>query len=136
MYELYWSIKQQVEKGPQDAVTLEARYSLSEEKLLRSSFDFHELIVFITADNYAAGICEYPVRVLDCDTITQVKEKCLDAKYRTTPFSDRPSANDLDLELRSTCPRIILQDIDSTSKMEAGGWKKLNTLAHYKVAFL
>uniref|UniRef100_F1KRH2 Plexin-A4 n=1 Tax=Ascaris suum TaxID=6253 RepID=F1KRH2_ASCSU len=133
LYELYWAIKQQVEKGPQDALTLDARYSLSEEKLLRSSFDFREMMVFIAADNYSAGVTEYPVRVLDCDTITQVKEKCLDAKYRTTPFSDRPSANDLDLELRSACPRIILQDIDSTSKIEPGGWKRINTLAHYKV---
>lgn len=62
-----------------------------------------------------------------------MKEKCLDAKYRTTAFSDRPSVNDLDLELRSACPRIILQDIDSTSKVEPGGWKRINTLAHYNV---
>lgn len=72
LYELYWAIKQQVEKGPQDALTLDARYSLSEEKLLRSSFDFREMMVFIAADNYSAGVTEYPVRVLDCDTITQV----------------------------------------------------------------
>lgn len=65
-----------------------------------------------------------------------MKEKCLDAKYRTTAFSDRPSVNDLDLELRSACPRIILQDIDSTSKVEPGGWKRINTLAHYNVFFL
>ncbi|VDN39646.1 unnamed protein product, partial [Gongylonema pulchrum] len=133
LYELYWAMKQQMEKGPQDAITLEARYSLSEEKLLRASFDFRELTVFVAADHHSAGAMEYPVRVLDCDSITQVKEKCLDAKYRTTAFSDRPSVNDLDLELRSACPRIILQDIDSTSKVEAGGWKRINTLAHYSV---
>lgn len=72
LYELYWAIKQQMEKGPQDAITLEARYSLSEEKLLRASFDFHELTVFIAADQRSSGAMEYPVRVLDCDTITQV----------------------------------------------------------------
>lgn len=64
-----------------------------------------------------------------------MKEKCLDAKYRTIPFSDRPSVSDLDLELRSSCPRIILQDVDNTSKVEPGGWKRINTLAHYKVCF-
>ncbi|VDP12468.1 unnamed protein product [Onchocerca flexuosa] len=126
-------MKQQMEKGPQDALTLEARYSLSEEKLLRASFDFRKLTVFIAADHHSSGAMDYPVRVLDCDSITQVKEKCLDAKYRTTAFSDRPSVNDLDLELRSGCPRIILQDIDSTSKIEPGGWKRINTLAHYNV---
>ncbi|KAL3982306.1 Plexin cytoplasmic RasGAP domain family protein [Acanthocheilonema viteae] len=133
LYELYWAMKQQMEKGPQDALTLEARYSLSEEKLLRASFDFRKLTVFIAADHHSSGAMDYPVRVLDCDSITQVKEKCLDAKYRTTAFSDRPSVNDLDLELRSACPRIILQDIDSTSKIEPGGWKRINTLAHYNV---
>lgn len=132
LYELYWAIKQQTEKGPQDAITLEARYSLSEEKLLRSSFDVRELTVFVVSDHHGGGAMEYPVRVLDCDTITQVKEKCLDAKCRTVAFSERPSANDLDLELRSP-GRIILQDIDSTSKVEPGGWKRINTLAHYKV---
>uniref|UniRef100_A0A915PJ57 Sema domain-containing protein n=1 Tax=Setaria digitata TaxID=48799 RepID=A0A915PJ57_9BILA len=134
LYELYWAMKQQMEKGPQDALTLEARYSLSEEKLLRASFDFRKLTVFIAADHHSSGaMMDYPVRVLDCDSITQVKEKCLDAKYRTTAFSDRPSVNDLDLELRSACPKIILQDIDSTSKIEPGGWKRINTLAHYNV---
>ncbi|VDK64486.1 unnamed protein product [Onchocerca ochengi] len=133
LYELYWAMKQQMEKGPQDALTLEARYSLSEEKLLRASFDFRKLTVFIAADHHSSGAMDYPVIVLDCDSITQVKEKCLDAKYRTTAFSDRPSVNDLDLELRSACPRIILQDVDSTSKIEPGGWKRINTLAHYNV---
>lgn len=61
-----------------------------------------------------------------------MKEKCLDAKYRRVPYSKRPSANQLDLELRSIQP-LILQDIDSTSKIEPGGWKKMNTLAHYQV---
>lgn len=36
-------------------------------------------------------------RLLDCDTITQAKEKALDAIYRNTPFSQRPSVHDLDL---------------------------------------
>ena len=36
-------------------------------------------------------------RVLDCDTITQVKMKILDALYRNTPHSLRPSVNQVDL---------------------------------------
>lgn len=72
LYELYWAMKQQMEKGPQDALTLEARYSLSEEKLLRASFDFRKLTVFIAADHHSPGAMDYPVRVLDCDSITQV----------------------------------------------------------------
>lgn len=38
-----------------------------------------------------------PVKVLDCDTISQVKEKALDTIYRSTPYSLRPRKEDLDL---------------------------------------
>lgn len=62
----------------------------------------------------------------------QVKERCLDARYRTTPFSERPLASDVDLELRTPTHRLLLQDLDSTSRCEGGLWR-LNTLAHYKV---
>lgn len=71
LYQLYWATKQQTEKGPQDAVTMDARYSLSEEKLLRASIDFRELTVFLLADS-AGAICDTQVRVLNCDTIGQV----------------------------------------------------------------
>ena len=37
---LFKAVKQQSEKGPVDAVTGEARYSLSEDKLLRQAIDF------------------------------------------------------------------------------------------------
>lgn len=38
-----------------------------------------------------------PSKVLDCDTITQVKEKLLDQVYKGTSFSHRPHAESLDL---------------------------------------
>lgn len=40
---------------------------------------------------------EIPVKVLNCDTITQVKEKLLDAVYKGVPYSQRPKAGDMDL---------------------------------------
>lgn len=40
---------------------------------------------------------EIPVKVLNCDTVTQVKEKILDAVYKNTPCSQRPRAADMDL---------------------------------------
>ena len=36
-------------------------------------------------------------KVLDCDTISQVKSKILDALYKNTHFSLRPSVHELDL---------------------------------------
>lgn len=44
---------------------------------------------------------ETPVKVLDCDTVSQVKEKSLDAIYRSYPYSQRPRREDLDLEWRT-----------------------------------
>lgn len=44
LYMLFRAIKQQVDKGPVDAVTSEARYSLSEEKLIRQSIDYKEMV--------------------------------------------------------------------------------------------
>ena len=38
---LYKAIRLQVEKGPIDAITNEARYSLSEDKLLRQSIEYN-----------------------------------------------------------------------------------------------
>ncbi|VDO16096.1 unnamed protein product [Haemonchus placei] len=74
------------------------------------------------------------VTCVDGMLLIEVKEKCLDAKYRTVPYSDRPNANDLDLEWRAGINgRIVLQDIDATSRVEPNGWKRLNTLAHYNV---
>lgn len=41
---LYCAIKQQMEKGPIDAITGEARYSLSEDKLIRQQIDYKTLV--------------------------------------------------------------------------------------------
>ena len=40
---------------------------------------------------------EVPVKILNCDTITQVKEKILDAIFKNVPCSHRPKAADMDL---------------------------------------
>ena len=39
----------------------------------------------------------HPVKVLDMDTISQVKEKILDSIYKNAPFSSRPLEAELDL---------------------------------------
>ena len=50
--------------------------------------------VHIIADRELSPIT---CRMLDCDTITQAKEKALDAVYKSTPFSQRPSVHDVEL---------------------------------------
>jgi plexin A len=38
-----------------------------------------------------------PVSVLDCDTITQVKHKCITAIYKNKPASEVPTPHELEL---------------------------------------
>jgi plexin A len=45
-------------------------------------------------------------RVLDCDTISQVKHKILDALYRHTPFSLRPAVYEVDLGKDFFCQQL------------------------------
>lgn len=44
LFLLYKAIKHQVEKGPIDALTHDARYSLSEDRLLREQIDHHVIV--------------------------------------------------------------------------------------------
>uniref|UniRef100_A0AAR2JAY1 Plexin-A1 n=1 Tax=Pygocentrus nattereri TaxID=42514 RepID=A0AAR2JAY1_PYGNA len=132
LFMLYCAMKQQMEKGPIDAITGEARYSLSEDKLIRQQIDYKTLTLHcVNPENENAP--EVTVKCLNCDTITQVKEKLLDAVYKGSPYSQRPKAGDMDLEWRQgRMARIILQDEDVTTKID-NDWKRLNTLAHYQV---
>ncbi|XP_060691320.1 plexin-A1-like isoform X1 [Hemiscyllium ocellatum] len=132
LFMLYCAIKQQMEKGPIDAITGEARYSLSEDKLIRQQIDYKTVTLnCVNPENENAA--EIPVKVLNCDTVTQVKDKLLDACYKGVPYSQRPKAADMDLEWRQgRIARIILQDEDVTTKID-NDWKRLNTLAHYQV---
>lgn len=144
LFLLYQAIKHQVNKGPVDVITSEARCSLSEEKLIRQSIDYKHLTVYVSISPqtaYLSGVdpnlqtenLKLPVKVLDCDTISQVKDKAIDALYKSTPHSQRPFRDNLDLEWRaSQTARVLMSDEDHTSKIE-GYWKRLNTLAHYRV---
>ncbi|XP_074872707.1 plexin-B3 isoform X2 [Carettochelys insculpta] len=135
LYMLFRAIKSQVDKGPVDAVTGQAKRTLSDGHLLREDVPFQPLTLSVLLPG-APGDAEgqrVPARVLDIDTISQVKEKILDQVYRGVPFSQRPLAHALDLEWRSgVAGHLTLSDQDLTSITHMG-WKRLNTLQHYKV---
>uniref|UniRef100_G3TZM2 Plexin-A3 n=1 Tax=Loxodonta africana TaxID=9785 RepID=G3TZM2_LOXAF len=132
LFLLYCAIKQQMEKGPIDAITGEARYSLSEDKLIRQQIDYKTLTLHCVCPE-SEGSAQVPVKVLNCDSITQTKDKLLDTVYKGVPYSQRPRAEDMDLEWRQgRMARIILQDEDVTTKIECD-WKRVNSLAHYQV---
>ncbi|KAF7286951.1 hypothetical protein GWI33_002800 [Rhynchophorus ferrugineus] len=130
LFLLFKAIKHQIEKGLVDAITHDARYSLSEERLLRENVEHNPVTLHIVQDDLDEKI---QCKVLDCDTVSQVKSKILDALFKNTAFSLRPSIHEVDLEWRhGRGGHLTLQDEDLTTKT-IGGWKKLNTLAHYGV---
>lgn len=138
LYMLFRGIKHQVDKGPVDWVTGKAKYTLNDNRLLREDLEYHTLTLnALTQAGVAAGGAEdsqgISAKVLDCDTITQVKEKILDQIYKGMPYCHRPDPDTLDLEWRSgLAGHLILSDEDVTSVVQ-GTWKRLNTLQHYKV---
>lgn len=113
LFILFRAIKSQLEKGPVDIITGEAKNSLSEEKLLRHHQRDIKVHTSHTAPSHLThphtrgqvvdGVVvadsgeEFPVRLLDCDSITQAKEKVLDVLYKNTPVSKRPQLTEIDL---------------------------------------
>ncbi|XP_062853474.1 plexin-B1 [Trichomycterus rosablanca] len=136
LYMLFRAIKHQVDKGPVDAVTGKAKYTLNDNRLLREDLEYRTLTLNVLMNVQGVESTEtQPVaaKVLDCDTITQVKEKILDQVYKGTSYSHRPHTDSLDLEWRSgVAGHLILSDEDLTSVVQ-GNWKRLNTIQHYKV---
>ncbi|XP_029993949.1 B-cell receptor-associated protein 31-like [Sphaeramia orbicularis] len=71
-----------------------AKKYMEENEVLQEVMDTHTLMC-IPPEGEAGT--EVPVKVLNCDTVTQVKDKLLDAVYKGIPFSQRPQADDMDL---------------------------------------
>uniref|UniRef100_A0A8C5M0F4 Plexin B2 n=1 Tax=Leptobrachium leishanense TaxID=445787 RepID=A0A8C5M0F4_9ANUR len=130
LYKLFKAIKHQVEKGPVDAVQSKAKYTLNDTGLLGDDVEYSQLTVNVIVQG--EGGETVPVKVLTCDTITQVKEKIVDQVYKSIPYSARPLANSLALEWRPGSTAQILSDLDLTSQKD-GRWRRYNTLMHYNV---
>ncbi|XP_025019211.1 plexin-D1 [Python bivittatus] len=128
---LLCAIKQQINKGSIDAITGKARYTLNEEWLLRENIEAKPRNLNVSFQG--CGMDSLSVRVMDTDTLSQVKEKILEAFCKNIPYSQWPRVEDVDLEWFATSTdSYILRDLDDTSVMEDGR-KKLNTLGHYKI---
>ncbi|XP_066207914.1 plexin-B1 isoform X2 [Saccopteryx leptura] len=135
LYMLFRGIKHQVDKGPVDSVTGKAKYTLNDNRLLREDVEYRPLTLnVLLAVGPGAGEAQgVPAKVLDCDTISQAKEKMLDQLYKGMPLAQRPDPRTLDVEWRSgVAGHLILSDEDVTSEVQ-GLWRRLNTLQHYKV---
>ncbi|XP_029017170.1 plexin-B2a [Betta splendens] len=130
LYKLFKALKHQVEKGPVDARLKKAKYTLDDKGLLGDDVEYAVLTLQVLVHGEGPDVT--PVKVLNCDTISQVKEKIIDQVYRNQPYSQRPKVENVALEWRPGSTGQILSDMDLTSQKE-GRWKRLNTLAHYNV---
>uniref|UniRef100_UPI00358FF6A5 plexin-D1 isoform X2 n=1 Tax=Myxine glutinosa TaxID=7769 RepID=UPI00358FF6A5 len=125
------AIKQQISKGPVDAVTGKAKYTLSEDWLLRENVEAMAMNVNVSFQG--SGMDSQSIRILECDSISQVKEKALDTFYRNVHRSQCLSPSSLDIDwIMENGKSKILKDLDNTSKSE-GGKKKINTIQHYGI---
>ncbi|XP_029105333.1 plexin-B2-like [Scleropages formosus] len=126
LYKLFKAVKHQLEKGPVDAVMKKAKYTLNDTDLLGDDVEYCMLTLQVLVHGEGPGVTL--VKVLNCDTISQVKEKILEQVYKNVPYSQRPKVESITLESAGQ----ILSDLDLTSQKE-GRWKRMNTLAHYDV---
>ncbi|XP_029009436.1 plexin-B2b [Betta splendens] len=130
LYKLFRAIKHQIEKGPVDARVKKAKYTLNDTGLLGDDVEYSVLTLQVLVQGEGPDVT--PVKVLNCDTISQVKEKIIEQVFKNLPYSLRPKVDSVTLEWRPGSTGQILSDLDLTSQKE-GRWKRINTLAHYNV---
>ena len=115
LYLLFRAVKNQLEKGPIDVITGEARYSLSEQKLIRQKMDVEVIDVGVDLED---GL-RVPVKMLDCDTISQAKEKLLDAMYRVRRGEEEREECRWEREVK------VWEGARREGEQEGGKWKKM-----------
>uniref|UniRef100_A0AAY5K7D3 Sema domain-containing protein n=1 Tax=Esox lucius TaxID=8010 RepID=A0AAY5K7D3_ESOLU len=130
LYKLFRAIKHQIEKGPVDVRVKKAKYTLNDTGLLGDDVEYCVLVSGVLVHGEGPDVT--PVKVLNCDTVSQVKEKIIEAVFRNLPYSLRPTVDSVTLEWRPGSTGQILSDLDLTSQKE-GRWRRINTLAHYNV---
>nr|VZI41359.1 unnamed protein product [Spirometra erinaceieuropaei] len=99
LFFLYRALLQQLNTGPQDVVTGNARYTLDTGTLLKTDFLSPQIVLLVTDPEglFNFGQDKLSVKVLLCDTITQAKAKILDAIYRNVPYSQQIKPQEVQL---------------------------------------
>ncbi|XP_014104584.1 PREDICTED: plexin-C1 isoform X3 [Pseudopodoces humilis] len=138
-YLLVTTLNQRINKGPVDAITCKALYTLNEDWLLWQVSEFKTVTVNIIfekiPENESGDACQtIQVNVLDCDTIGQAKEKSLQAFFNKNGFLYGLQLDEIGLELVSEEQQRELLDIDGSSEVMEDGIRKLNTIGHYEIS--
>ncbi|XP_039250404.2 plexin-B2-like [Styela clava] len=121
-----------VNSAPSDVVANKAVNSLNEMTLLGTEITYETITLKASVVDKGKQSEVFEVKVVNCDTITQVKEKIIEVVYRDRPFSENPTPGDMELELVAGQGHLVLSDIDNMSH-EEGTYTQINTLKHYNV---
>ncbi|XP_012514489.1 PREDICTED: plexin-A1-like [Propithecus coquereli] len=123
LFMLYCAIKQQMEKGPIDAITGEARYSLSEDKLIRQQIDYKTL----QADKH---------QIHDADVRHTWKSNCLPLRFWVNVIKNPQFVFDIHKSsITDACLSVVAQtfmDSCSTSEHKLGKDSPSNKLLYAK----
>ncbi|XP_071501536.1 plexin-A4-like [Diadema antillarum] len=96
MFMLYQALKSQCEKGPIDATTGEAYFTLDYNRLFDQDITFQEVVLFVVDEDDNAFLS---VKVLDVDSVGQAKQKILDSMWKAGLCLLPRNGDVLDVEL-------------------------------------
>uniref|UniRef100_A0A8C4S2J4 Plexin C1 n=1 Tax=Erpetoichthys calabaricus TaxID=27687 RepID=A0A8C4S2J4_ERPCA len=134
LFLLVSALSQRISKGPVDAITEKALYTLNEDWLLWQAQDFINLKLNVTFPaSPGTEDITLDVNVLDCDTIEQGKEKILQIFKMKFGYFQQFQAKHIDIEYDNNGIYLRLQEIDQSSKALDNGTTVLNTFIHYKI---
>ncbi|KAF0305002.1 Plexin-B [Amphibalanus amphitrite] len=100
------------ERGPVDALTGAARYSLAESTLLKEQVDYKTVVVHASLNSNPSTLT---CAALSCDTISQVKQKIIDRIFSSSADSHKPAPQDFDLGRNDPYLPIFPISVMSTS---------------------
>ncbi|XP_029139311.1 plexin-C1 [Protobothrops mucrosquamatus] len=136
---LVTTLNQRIIKGPVDVITCKALYTLNEDWLLWQAPEFSTVVLNVVFENIqeneASGATQnIQVKVLDCDTIGQAKEKILQAFLNKNGSLYGLQLGEMGLTVESVSQEKELLDVDGSSVILENGVTKLNTIGHYEIS--
>ncbi|ETE69954.1 Plexin-C1 [Ophiophagus hannah] len=136
---LVTTLNQRIIKGPVDIISCKALYTLNEDWLLWQAPEFSTVVLNVVFENIQenesnGATQNIQVKILDCDTIGQAKEKILQAFLNKNGSLYGLQLREMGLTLESDSQAKELLDVDGSSVILENGVTKLNTIGHYGVA--
>ncbi|KAG8137968.1 hypothetical protein E2320_003905, partial [Naja naja] len=136
---LVTTLNQRIIKGPVDVISCKALYTLNEDWLLWQAPEFSTVVLNVVFENMqeneASGATQnIQVKILDCDTIGQAKEKILQAFLNKNGSLYGLQIREMGLTLESGSQAKELLDVDGSSVILENGVTKLNTIGHYGIS--